>query len=397
MAVPDDRPLRLAVVESAPRGGLLIYASQLADALGARGHAVDLITARGSELRGLEHGRLREILAAAVKDPSEPPAGWRYHRRRAGIALRLSAASLRTALELRRGRYDAAILADDLNVALAVVWALLLTAGPGRPRMAAVCHEPKPRNRFAGQDVYLESGRLHTLLGRLYSRLDVVFVHGRRSLRQFEETWPPSRVRIIPFGADRMEGDERVAPPSDEARILFFGDWRRPKGLPELMAAFDLVAARVPEAQLTIAGTPSPDSDPAAVRAWAAGHDGRVELHDGYVPTGAVAGLFARARVVAVPYVAASQSSVAALGMKAARAVVATDVGDLPDSVLDGVTGRIVPPGDVEALAAALEELLTDPDLAARFGAAGRERVLTGLGWDRVAAAVEGHLRDLDR
>jgi glycosyltransferase involved in cell wall biosynthesis len=54
------------------------------------------------------------------------------------------------------------------------------------------------------------------------------------------------------------------------------------------------------------------------------------------------------------------------------RPVVATAVGGLTDAVEDGVTGLLVPPGDVAALRAAIERLLGDAELRARLGAAGR-------------------------
>ena len=55
--------------------------------------------------------------------------------------------------------------------------------------------------------------------------------------------------------------------------------------------------------------------------------------------------------------------------------VVATPVGGTPEVVVDGETGLLVPPRDVEALAAALRELLADPERAQRLGEAGRRRV----------------------
>jgi glycosyltransferase involved in cell wall biosynthesis len=60
--------------------------------------------------------------------------------------------------------------------------------------------------------------------------------------------------------------------------------------------------------------------------------------------------------------------------MEAGKAVVATRVGGLPDLVVEGETGLLVAPGDPPALAAALAELLLDPERRARMGAAGRER-----------------------
>ena len=54
------------------------------------------------------------------------------------------------------------------------------------------------------------------------------------------------------------------------------------------------------------------------------------------------------------------------------RAVVATDAGGIPDLVTHGVEGLLVPPGDVAALAAALDRVLLDRGLAERLGEAAR-------------------------
>jgi glycosyltransferase involved in cell wall biosynthesis len=61
--------------------------------------------------------------------------------------------------------------------------------------------------------------------------------------------------------------------------------------------------------------------------------------------------------------------------MAASLPVVSTNVGDLPMVVRDGVSGRLVPPGNPEALAAAALEVLNEPGVAARMGAAGRRHV----------------------
>jgi glycosyltransferase involved in cell wall biosynthesis len=69
--------------------------------------------------------------------------------------------------------------------------------------------------------------------------------------------------------------------------------------------------------------------------------------------------------------------------------VVATDVGGHRDSVAHGTTGRLVPPGDPGAVAAAVRELLAADDVRRRYGTAGRERVLAHYTWSRVADGVE--------
>jgi glycosyltransferase involved in cell wall biosynthesis len=304
--------------------------------------------------------------------------------------------TVRAIWELRRGRYEAALINDDPDTVPVAGALLLYTLIPGRPALVAICHEPRPRTRWGGNDLYSTSGSLLALLRRAYARLDLVLVHGERSRAEYEATWGPVPVAVIPHGDERILA-ATSPPPATEERVLFFGDWRRAKGLHELLAAFELLAGRRPNARLTIAGTPSPDADPERIRAWAAARASHVELIDRYVPVEEVPVVFARARVVATPYLAGSQSGVVHLAMTMARAVVASDIGELGEAVVDGETGRLVPPGDVRALAAALEEVVSDPALAERMGARGRKRVLDEFGWERVAERVEAALLAIPR
>ncbi len=81
--------------------------------------------------------------------------------------------------------------------------------------------------------------------------------------------------------------------------------------------------------------------------------------------------------------------------MASGRAVVAATATAVPEIVSDGVTGRLVGPGDEHGLAAAMASLFADPALAAHYGRAGRERVATRFGFDRYAGAVGEALGDV--
>jgi glycosyltransferase involved in cell wall biosynthesis len=74
--------------------------------------------------------------------------------------------------------------------------------------------------------------------------------------------------------------------------------------------------------------------------------------------------------------------------MACERPVVGANTGGIPEVVIDGETGFLVPPADAAALADRIGRLLTDPHLRQRFGAAGRERVLAEFTWDRVVERV---------
>jgi glycosyltransferase involved in cell wall biosynthesis len=81
--------------------------------------------------------------------------------------------------------------------------------------------------------------------------------------------------------------------------------------------------------------------------------------------------------------------------MARARPVVASAVGGIPEAVEDGVSGRLVPPGDPLKLAAALEDLHGKPDLARQLGAHAAERVRQKFTWSRVVEAFEAVYDDV--
>lgn len=87
---------------------------------------------------------------------------------------------------------------------------------------------------------------------------------------------------------------------------------------------------------------------------------------------------------------------VAALeAMAAAKPVVASDVGGLPELVLDGRTGRLVPPGDAPALARAIAEILERPDRGRAMGEEGRTRVTREFTMERMAEQNESYYYEL--
>jgi len=91
--------------------------------------------------------------------------------------------------------------------------------------------------------------------------------------------------------------------------------------------------------------------------------------------------------------------SAALEAMACERAVVATRAGGIPEAVIDGQTGRLVPPGDPEALAGPILELVRDPARRAAFGAAGRARVIAQFSVDRMVertlAVYDNRIRSL--
>ena len=383
--------MRLAIVETAPYGGLLHYAAQLGDAVAERGHSVDLLTARENELVDRAGAaRMRAVLTPSVR--TRGAEGGPAVVRRARVAWRLVRAWSRVLREARRERYEVVVIDVDIDLSLVAAFSLALSYLPGGPRVVVIAHSVRPLNRWGGESHYVASPLLRGLLTRLYRRAASVVVHGERSRAAFAEAWPgAARIVVIPHGDEELFLSGEPIGEAAEPRALFFGVWRKVKGLPVLMEAFDQLVARRPEARLTVAGAPSPaDLDPAPIQAWAAGHGERVDLRAGYVELDDVPALMAAARCVVVPYETAFQSGVVHVALTFGRALVASDVGDLPEGV--GDAGLLVPPGDPAALADALERVLFEPGLATRLGEAARARSGEHASWAQVAEQFEAAL-----
>ena len=206
---------------------------------------------------------------------------------------------------------------------------------------------------------------------------------------------PAGRVEVVPCGVDLTLFTPAGATARDgqsrRARLLVLGRLVPRKGVADAIAAL----AQVPAAELLVVGGPAPDglaADPEARRllALAAGHGvaDRVQLV-GRLPHAELPELMRSCDLLLAPPWYEPFGITPLEAMATGLPVVATAVGGLRDTVLDGVTGRLVPPRRPELLARALNELLADPARRQAMGHAGRERVLARYGWNSVAAQTE--------
>ncbi len=204
------------------------------------------------------------------------------------------------------------------------------------------------------------------------------------------------RVSVVPCGVDAAHfrpGADGTSVPARRRRhrLLACGRLVRRKGYDQTVRAL----TRIPDTELVIAGGPPADRlgrDPEARRLWHLAH--RLGVADRVRLLGAVSpadmpALIGSADLVLCTPVYEPFGIVPLEAMACAVPVVATDVGGHRDSVADGTTGRLVPPEDPDAVAAAVRELLAADGLRRRYGTAGRERVLAHYTWSRVADGVE--------
>ncbi|MDP9428451.1 MAG: glycosyltransferase, partial [Actinomycetota bacterium] len=193
---------------------------------------------------------------------------------------------------------------------------------------------------------------------------------------------PAGRVSTIPsgFDPDLFAGrSPDVFPEAGRPRIGYVGRLAPQKRADRLVQAF----ARMREpASLVVVGD-GPDRE--RVHALAAGLP-RVHL-TGFVEHTAVPAVLASLDVLVLPSAYEEMGSVLTEAMASGLPVVASDVGGIPEVVQHGVTGLLVPPGDVDALAAALDRLAADPGLRARLSAGARARAAE-YAWPLLAARV---------
>lgn len=175
------------------------------------------------------------------------------------------------------------------------------------------------------------------------------------------------------FTPRRLDDDARRLDlaPAGVPIIMHLSNFRPVKRLPDVIAAFARVRRQRP-ARLVLVGD-GPDRPTALAQAEALG------VHRDVVALGrqdAVENLLKLADVFLLPSETESFGLAALEAMASGVPVVASRVGGLPEVVEDGVCGLLVPPGDVDGLAHALERLLANPALRSRMGAAARDRAI---------------------
>jgi starch synthase len=212
-------------------------------------------------------------------------------------------------------------------------------------------------------------------------------------LRAYPEI-DPARVHVIHNGidADEYRPDpgtdvlERYGVDPERPSVLFVGRITHQKGVTHLL---DAAAEIDVSAQLVLAAG-APDTEELAreteekVERLRAGRGGVVWIEK-MLERPEVVQLLTHATVFVCPSVYEPLGIVNLEAMACETAVVATSVGGIPEVVVDGETGLLVPAADPGALARAVNELVVDPERAAEMGKAGRRRAVEEFSWRAVA------------
>ncbi|KMV20930.1 glycogen synthase [Mycobacterium heckeshornense] len=213
----------------------------------------------------------------------------------------------------------------------------------------------------------------------------------------------PSRVHVVRNGIDtdvwhpaHPQGDEsvlaRLGVDRSRPMVAFVGRITRQKGVAHLLAAAHRFS---PDIQLVLcAGAPdTPEiaaEVTAAVTELARMRTGVFWIRE-MLPIVGIREILSAAMVFICPSVYEPLGIVNLEAMACATAVVASDVGGIPEVVADGITGSLAhydpadPAGYEEGLADAVNALVADPEKAERYGRAGRQRCIDEFSWAHIA------------
>jgi glycosyltransferase involved in cell wall biosynthesis len=247
--------------------------------------------------------------------------------------------------------------------------------------------------------------RRHPLLDRLCRRwtsavASAVIVHCEAARRVIAERFAPRRehkLHVVPHGhyldryarrgppEDRRAARATLRLPLDPTILLFFGNLRRHKGVPELIDAFRRLDRQ--RVLLVVAGEPFTPEVAAEIGARIGGRTD-VEFRPGFVPDAEVGRYLEAADAVVCPFTSSLTSGSVALAMSFGRACIAPRLGCIPEMV--GEDGGILydyDRSDSDALLHALEAAVDGKDRLDAMGERSREAI-RARDWSSIAAAT---------
>jgi glycosyltransferase involved in cell wall biosynthesis len=357
-------------------GGIAVHFAELAAGLAAAGAAVRVFVVAESVPPSVPRtAEGYEIVSLAAPLPSwlHRAAGrpWQLHAL-TGLWFR-SRAAARLVLTAHRERP-----LDVVETSSSGLLAYHLCHSRHRPRLVTrvsttaeqlVAHN----SGLTGWHTRLESAAER----RLVRRSDIILTHTHHHRDIFCRAWalPAERVALIPHGlalppAAALHAASPDAPPT----LLYVGRFEHRKGIDTLLAALPSVLARFPHARAILAGSDTQNywQNKFCRENPGLGPD-RVSFL-GRIDAATLAAHYRTCAIFVGPSRYESFGLIYVEAMSWARPVVACGAGGVPEVVVDGETGLLVTPGDVDGLARALARLLDDSALRQNFGLAGRQR-----------------------
>ena len=210
----------------------------------------------------------------------------------------------------------------------------------------------------------------------IVTRLDCLIALSQKRRRELLAIIPEARVKVV-YNPSRLQDGAQISAhravaaqrtPSTEApvRFLFMGRYGQRKGVYDLIEAVKLL--NDPRLQVSLYGDVEVEPVKAAVHA--ANLDHQIHVHT-WISGEDKHRTFLNSHVLLLPSYNEGLPMAILEALSYAMPVISTPVGGIPEAVLDGETGFLVEPGDVQALAERMRRFLEDPSLIQTMGQAG--------------------------
>lgn len=401
-----NKKINIVMVEPAQSGGLIHFSYQLCNALSKAGANVTLIVGKDYELDSLPHNFKVEKTINVWNNFEDRSNTLNYGKlksslmvlfrniRRIARAVRFFYIWLKLSHQLIQLEPNWVIFSVLQNPLDSLFIKYLRLRGLS---LAQICHEFEERE----QNSFI-ANFLSNIQGLAYNSFSKIFFLSEDARNKFLSLHPDIDKSItvsIPHGnSDWLLGIQASAKElnlkeryrlDEEPVILFFGLLSPSKGVDDLIEAFSILLKKN-DAKLIIAGYPTKYINPTYLKSLLYKFNivDNVILDLRYVPYHELGALMELARVVVYPYHSSTQSGALQTAYTFGKAIIATNVGGLPEVVEDGKSGYLVSPHAPQELAEKISTFLDKPNLASEMGNYARMLSSTRFSWDVVASIV---------
>lgn len=411
---PADQPLRIALLSYRGKphcGGQGVYVHHLSRALTNLGHHVEVLSGQPYPVLD-DRVPLHQLPSLDIFNDAHPgrmPGFWEIKSWAdaaevgsfmTGAFSEPLAFSIRAWQMLRSRVGDFDLVHDNQSLG----YGLLGIERDGLPvlgtihhpitvdRQLELEHARSPVERL-GKRRWYSFTRMQSRVARRLQRIITVSESSRDDIARDQKV-PRHLMHVVPVGVDPEQFRPLPGVERKPEQIITTASADVPmKGLRYLLEAVAKLRTER-DVRLIVIGKPREGGTSAEAIA-SLGLSQVVEFISG-VPDERIVELYATSSVAVVPSLYEGFSLPAIEAMCSGTPLVATTGGALPEVAgTDGETCVSVPPGDSEALAAALSRVLDNPKLASRIGAAGRERVISRWSWRHTAEQTVEHYRTL--
>lgn len=255
-----------------------------------------------------------------------------------------------------------------------------------KAKILFMCHNVLPHERFP-MDKFLTKITL--------KNGDYFTVHAQSDAEDLKNILPNAKLKVTVHPAynffkqkdlSKEEAREILKIDNNERVLLFFGLVREYKGLKHLLQALKLLKDSEEKVKLLVAGDFGGSRDEYDKIISELNISDMIDITDGHIPIGEVEKFFAASDLVVLPYESATQSGVIQVAYSFDKPVLATNVGGLPDVVINGETGYVVEPLRPDLISDAVVDFFAN-DRDKEFSE-GIEREKYRYSWERMEEVI---------